>query len=417
MNGQVFQRTYRAADGTRKTCDTWTIRYYRNGRPYQEATKYGPNEKGKAQRLLRLRMGDIAKGLPVSPAGFKLTFEDAAADVLNDFTANGKRSRAVVARRLTKHLTPFFGGWKLAEISDDTIRAYIAHRHAQPITSRKARTIVEADGQTRIEPAITRPPSNAEINRELQILKRAYSLNKRKLLVPPPAMPKLRESAPRAGFFERGQFEAVVSCLPDALRGVVTFAFITGWRVPSEVLTLQWHQVNLAAGTIRLDPGQSKTGDGRVFPIPSDGSPLIQELRGVLERQQRARDALHEHGVIVPWVFFRLVAKGRGGPKAPKPIKGFYKAWDTACEAAGCPARIPHDFRRTAVRNLVRSGIPERVAMQMTGHKTRSVFERYNIVSEADLFDAARRYAPDRDSSVTVTPISRRPAPRTQRIS
>jgi integrase len=87
---------------------------------------------------------------------------------------------------------------------------------------------------------------------------------------------------------------------------------------------------------------------------------------------------------------FREVAEGRGGDKKPQPIVSFTKAWKSACRKAGCPGRIPHDLRRTAIRGLVRVGIPERVAMRMTGHKTPSVFQRYNIVSDGDLRDAAR---------------------------
>ena len=122
----------------------------------------------------------------------------------------------------------------------------------------------------------------------------------------------------------------------------------------------------------RLEAG-STNGEAREFPFTA-------ELRALLEQQRAATAQLQrEQGRIVPDVFHR----------SGQPIRFFKKAWKTACEAAGCPARIVHDFRRTAVRNLVRAGIPERVAMTMTGHKTRSVFERYNIVSPGDLRDAA----------------------------
>jgi len=72
-------------------------------------------------------------------------------------------------------------------------------------------------------------------------------------------------------------------------------------------------------------------------------------------------------------------------------VSAYSKAWHRAHVVAGCPTHIPHDFRRTAVRNLVRAGVPERVAMVLSGHRTRAVFERYNIVSPGDLREAARR--------------------------
>jgi integrase len=155
---------------------------------------------------------------------------------------------------------------------------------------------------------------------------------------------------------------------------VFRFAYITGWRIRSEVLEIKLPQVDFEAGTVRLEPGTTKNKEGRVFPFTA-------ELREILEEQIAIVEALKEKGKICPYVF------NRNGRR----IGEFKRSWKTACTAAGLPDRIPHDFRRTAVRNLVRAGVPETVAMKMTGHKTRSVFDRYNITSDADLFTAAQR--------------------------
>ena len=164
---------------------------------------------------------------------------------------------------------------------------------------------------------------------------------------------------------------------------MIRFAYITGWRIASEVLPLEWRHVDFKA---RRGPARRRDDEERRGPrVPDDA-----DLRTLLEAQRAERDELKKAGRSCPWVFFRMVAKGRGGEKEPRPIMAFNKAWKAACVAAGCPGRIPHDLRRTAVRNMVRAGIPERVAMKMTGHKTRSVFERYNIVSDGDLASAAR---------------------------
>jgi integrase len=112
----------------------------------------------------------------------------------------------------------------------------------------------------------------------------------------------------------------------------------------------------------------------RLFPFRA-----IPALEDLLRQQwQRAHALAHRTETIVPWPFHRQGA----------PIGDFRKAWATACVAAGTPSRRPHDFRRTAVRNLERAGVPRAVAMRLTGHKTESVYRRYAIVSESDLTDA-----------------------------
>jgi integrase len=296
-------------------------------------------------------------------------------DVLNDYRVNRKRSLDELERRIRLHLEPWFGRRRMAALTTPDVRAYIAKRQADTIVVHKDRP-----GQ----PAVRRPVSNGEINRELATLKRIFTLAVQAgKLLHRPYIPMLREAAPRQGFFERDQFMSVQAQLPEALRPVVEFAYITGWRVPSEVLPLQWRSVDLKGGEIRLDAGSTKNGEGRVFPMTDDLRALLEARRRLTKQLERQRRC------VIPWVFFRMVAIRRGGPTEPRPIRTFTKAWAGACLAAGCPGRIPHDLRRTAVRNMVRRGVPERIAMTLTGHKTRSVFERYNIVSEGDLRTAA----------------------------
>jgi len=170
---------------------------------------------------------------------------------------------------------------------------------------------------------------------------------------------------------------------PEALRPVVTFAYLTGWRIRSEVLPLEWRQVDFASrGSVRLDPGTTKNKQGRTFVMTA-------ELRALLETQRAATEATQrKQGVVIPSVFHR---RGR-------PIRDFYTAWRTACRLAGCPGMIPHDFRRTAARNLTRAGISEHVAMLLTGHRTREVFRRYDIATGGDLEEAAAKL----DAAATV---------------
>ena len=340
----------------------WWIRYYRNGQRHEESS--GSKKKGVAIDLLKIREGDGAKGLPVTPKIGRLRFEEAAADVVNDYRTNGKRSIGEVERRIRLHLNLCFEGRRMAAITTADIRAYIATRQA-PATNEDG---TEKPGA-----------SNAEINRELAILKRAFRLAVQAgKLLHRPHIPMLAEHNVRQGFFERQEFDDVRAKLTEALRGLVTFAYLIGWRIPSEVLPLQWVQVDRRARVIRLEPGQTKNAEGRTLPYD-----LLPELVDVIDQQWHEHEQLKAAGVICPWLFHRN----------GEPILNFRKAWAKACQTAGLPGKIPHDFRRTAVRNLVRAGVPERTAMQLTGHKTRSVFDRYDIVNEADLREAVGKLA------------------------
>jgi len=224
----------------------------------------------------------------------------------------------------------------------------------------------------------------ATVNRELATLIRMLRLGyERDKVAKLPVIHKLTEAPPRAGFFERTDFEAVRRTLRPDLQVAVTIAHSYGWRMQSEVLTLALSQIDLGAGTMRINPGGSKTGEGRIVYLSS-------EVKKMLEEQiERVRAVSRTMGRVIPYLFPHL-PKGR---LQGERIRDFRKSWATACKAVGLSGMLRHDLRRTAARNLIRSGVPEVVSMRITGHRTRSVFDRYNIVSPADLQDAARKMA------------------------
>jgi integrase len=310
-------------------------------------------KQGEAERLLALRKGNAERGMPQAPRAGRLTFDEAMADVVADYTLHKRRSLDALKRRIQLHLLPAFSGWKLAAVTTTALRAFVARRQAEN----------------------AKP---ATINRELAVIGHAFTLAMEAgSLFARPKIPTLSEKGnERRGFFEPEAFASVCRYLPGPLVRLVTFLYITGWRGKSEGQKLLWAWVDFAAGEVRLPAGVSKTQEPRTFPFTNELRALLIEQRAVVDAIQR------EHQRVVPHVF--CYEDGR-------PIKYWWRTWHSACKRAGVPGRVVHDFRRTAIRRMVRSGIPERVAMQMCGHKTRAVFERYNIVSSSDLLDAAAK--------------------------
>ena len=195
-----------------------------------------------------------------------------------------------------------------------------------------------------------------------------------------PYIPSLEENNARQGFVDHGGFLALREALPEHYRDPVTFLYLSGWR-SGEMKAVGMRDYDRAGRVLRLRPEISKNKNGRVLPLRGE---LLEVVERAWERRQ----------LDCPFLFH---VNGQ-------PIGDFRKAWHQACCDAGlgrmetlengCEkyvGTIMHDLRRTAIRNMIRSGTPERVAMTLSGHKTRSIFDRYNIVDEADLAKATER--------------------------
>jgi integrase len=347
--GYHYQRKQR--DGTKG--GVWWVQYYSNGKRMRESTH--TKKETEAKRFLKEREGRVVTGQIILPRADRIPYEELASDLWQHYEATGQRNLKEAATRLNP-LGTFFRGYRVANIFPTEITKYVIWRHEQGI-------------------------SNSTINRELAVLTKMFNLGyERGKVLRLPVIHKLKETPPRQGFFERDQFVAIRRQLPEHLWVALTIAYTYGWRMQSEVLTLERRHIDLETGTIRLDPGTTKNDEGRIVY-------LIPELKVQLEVQLRRVDELGwKLGRIVPFLFPHFTGRFQG-----QRLHDFRKAWKTACRRAGCPGFLRHDFRRTAVRNMVNAGVVERVAMTVTGHKTRSVFDRYHIVSPSDLQDVVRK--------------------------
>jgi integrase len=297
-----------------------------------------------AKRILKMREGEISQGKMPSICFEKVKFDELMDDYLTDYRVNGRRTIAK-AERCACYLKEEFKGLKALEVNTPRIKGYIEKRMSEG-------------------------KANATINRELAALKKTFNLAAR--CTPPkvpqiPYIPMLKENNVRKGFIEYEEFMTLQEALPAYLKPVLLFAYLTGWR-RSEILNLQWNQVNLKEGSVRLEPGETKNKEGRTIYMEPELCEVMQKLY-----RNRLMSCLH-------------VFHSQG-----KKISDFRGAWGTACKAICKPGMLFHDLRRSGVRNMVRAGIPERVAMTISGHKTRSVFDRYNIVSQDDLKEAAKK--------------------------
>ncbi|RJP67899.1 MAG: site-specific integrase [Candidatus Abyssobacteria bacterium SURF_17] len=337
----------------------WWLKYYHNGKPIRESS--GSTKKMVAKRLLEQREGHIAEGKVPGFYFDRVTFDELAEDYLADYR-NSRKKSIFRAKQFVEHLSKHFGGLRASQIDTSLANKYREQRLSEGV-------------------------ANATVNRELAALKRMFNLGVK--CSPPkvdrvPHIPLVRESNTRKGFFEHHEFAALREALPDYLKGFVTFAYRTGWRL-SEITNLTWKQVDRQQGIVTLNVGETKNDAARTLY-------LDDELKEVVRRQWEKRK---ESGTLSPYVFPNERDTGT--------IKQFRKTWQHAYQNAGIGPKLFHDFRRTACRNMVRAGVPERVAMAVSGHKTRSVFDRYNIVSDADLRVAAEKHAAYLGEKVTPT--------------
>jgi integrase len=342
------------------------IWYHADGRLIRESTK--STSKEYAESLLQRRMGEAGLGLKPAQDYKRVKYEDICRALLADYEIQGhaslvtrKKSGAKTVSGLL-HLNQFFKGRTATYISTDSIRQFIKKR--------------KADGA-----------ENSTINRNLALLRRMLVLAKREgKIAEVPHVPMLKESDPREGFLYLEEFEKLRAAMPENLHPIVTYMYSTGCRVGA-AKAIEWPQIIFDGDKVevRLPISQVKNRKPLLLPLPED---LAAMLRQHPRKVGRVFDATNLTKA------FRKAAVAIGLGK-----------WrDPENHDAGYDGLIIHDLRRSGVRNLRRAGVAEDIAMKISGHRTRAVFTRYNIVDSTDLHDAMGRLGKFVTNSLQVPP-------------
>ena len=215
--------------------------------------------------------------------------------------------------------------------------------------------------------------SNDTVNGSLRLLRRMFMLaredNKIQII---PKIRLLKNNPARKGFLPKEQFDALLSFLPINLKPLVTFLYYCGVRL-GEARQIEWRQVDLASSLIRLEEDQTKNSEARTIPLPDV---LVEMLKEVDAKDAPVFDSTN---LRKEWHKACILAKLGTLTKVDGKQDPRYTGL------------IIHDLRRSAIKNLMKAGANEKVAMKISGHKTRDVFDRYHIVDTEDVVEAMRR--------------------------
>ncbi len=355
---------------TRKGSSYLWIAYYNRGNEHREVARYprtgkkievaADNAQRHAERFLNHRLGEIAAERHggrtfVGPQQERITVAELLDALKEDYKIRRKWNTRIASSM--KPIRERFGLWRAVQVAGEVVDKFIS----ELLTGDPAQQAA--------------PKAPATVNRSTQLLAQAYKLAIRRgrLATAPPIRHLSEAGNARQGFFTETEFRILLEHLPEHLKDFVLFAYLTGWR-KGETASLRWEDVD--GDVIRLRSENSKNREGRTVP-------LVGELADLMARRKAARRVVRKKR---PVLLSEFVFHRNG-----KCIYSIRKAWATACTFANVPGRLFHDLRRCAVRNMVRAGVPTDVARSISGHKTASIFSRYNIVAEDQKRDALER--------------------------